>query len=1024
MCTPLAILQIPDERLNVTIDVDRDQFDEEALVEPLTFPRGRPVPVIIEVSAGLVENVTEPVQITWTIPNGVSLSTMTVPGVDQALLDAFLIALDPAAPPTEPVSLGDNLSAAFAGGTLTFTYNYQETFIVGNPSPFQVTLDIVGNAPGPLDLTASAQIEGAPTPIEDGLPLRFSFEDTIDIALELVEGTTAPSATDTLTYILTVTNPTELALRDIQLTTRLFTLLNETETPAPTTLYDPVLVEPVIPGIEIVPEAGTSSATITIPDFPAGASQTFRVVVSVNGYNYRSQGYLIHQADIIQVEDAQGELGTSAVRLPQGLGVTYSNGFEVTVSQGEALVPAIDDEFDLNTLDEIAQIVVPPDANFNPRQASYRLTGWITVPSDGTFLEETVDNSVLTYSGIRVWVSGQLVYSRWAGQTIPPSALPVADVPQPIYIETYFFVPPETLAQGGPAFSTPVLAWNDPDRSFNEALSPFDAIGNVGTIVMPTPGTNEAEQPGAMAHYATCPVVTAGIRRIQLVPVFTGQGQETFDMHAVAEFRPDGSTPTGLIIHDGPTWNAVQFGVIPWGTVVSVDRRMVFEQTGDIADQVWYRLARTNPNENDQWIALRMPGTLRIQGTNAIQSFVYAVGIGDVDLDEDQFCGGDTDDIGSEDKITFTYDRLTAAEYGMAYGYRNSIPQSETTEGVFPGNNRATRRTDVTSISDFNGQPVQIPYLQEVPFADFQYNYIQHGVSGSTASAVHLSESIWVGGLPMTHNIDTASVVDRVSRCATTLVNPDPSTNLGIAGWRHCDEESGNSTRVWRTHQGIICYYSQSHDFFCSNEQEFVNINGVLPAIEHGEFLGSLALRDPVTGAFRQDIESITGDILTEGFLDLDDFEGAQEFYEAFIATIPNITLVEIGDYVFTDRNSASGHGYLVAGWGSIMSCPTAYSKIWRYETVPAGQENVYGQLTFYEPGLTPYVVDFPGSIDVRQTQRPRPRPFYCAPYDDLELTFSQDVNDDLSFYKILSDSSLAILSEQVYTSLSWNWSE
>gem|GEM_PF-6534475 len=586
MCTPLAILQIPDERLNVTIDVDRDQFDEEALVEPLTFPRGRPVPVIIEVSAGLVENVTEPVQITWTIPNGVSLSTMTVPGVDQALLDAFLIALDPAAPPTEPVSLGDNLSAAFAGGTLTFTYNYQETFIVGNPSPFQVTLDIVGNAPGPLDLTASAQIEGAPTPIEDGLPLRFSFEDTIDIALELVEGTTAPSATDTLTYILTVTNPTELALRDIQLTTRLFTLLNETETPAPTTLYDPVLVEPVIPGIEIVPEAGTSSATITIPDFPAGASQTFRVVVSVNGYNYRSQGYLIHQADIIQVEDAQGELGTSAVRLPQGLGVTYSNGFEVTVSQGEALVPAIDDEFDLNTLDEIAQIVVPPDANFNPRQASYRLTGWITVPSDGTFLEETVDNSVLTYSGIRVWVSGQLVYSRWAGQTIPPSALPVADVPQPIYIETYFFVPPETLAQGGPAFSTPVLAWNDPDTSFNEALSPFDAIGNVATIVIPTPGTNEAEQPGAMAHYATCPVNASGVRRLQLVPTFVGQGQETFDMRAVVERANDPLFSRGILIHDGPTWNAVRFDAdpttpdfdaIPWGSILEIDRRIVFE---------------------------------------------------------------------------------------------------------------------------------------------------------------------------------------------------------------------------------------------------------------------------------------------------------------------------------------------------------------------------------------------------------------------------------------------------------------
>lgn len=87
-----------------------------------------------------------------------------------------------------------------------------------------------------------------------------------------------------------------------------------------------------------------------------------------------------------------------------------------------------------------------------------------------------------------------------------------------------------------------------------------------------------------------------------------------------------------------------------------------------------------------------MLGTLRIQGTNENQPFVYAVGLGVADLDEDQFCGCDAVEIDGADTITFTYDRQSAAEYGMAHAYRNSTLAPNL---VYSDNqNRLTSRLD------------------------------------------------------------------------------------------------------------------------------------------------------------------------------------------------------------------------------------------------------------------------------------------------------------------------------------------
>jgi len=124
------------------------------------------------------------------------------------------------------------------------------------------------------------------------------------------------------------------------------------------------------------------------------------------------------------------------------------------------------------------------------------------------------------------------------------------------------------------------------------------------------------------------------------------------------------------------------------------------------------------------------------------------------------------------------------------------------------------------------------------------------------------------------------------------------------------------------------------------------------------------------------------------------------------------------------------GHGFLVVGWGKITSCPDALNRIWAYTS--AANEN-YGQLfPSFEDAATelivPYVVDFSGGISTGQLQRPRPRPFYCAQYNDEMV--SQDLEDDFfrlrDTYQFLGYPllSVTINADQLYIPLAWNWKE
>src|SRR5690606_34654639 len=154
-------------------------------------------------------------------------------------------------------------------------------------------------------------------------------------------------ASDSLTYEITLTNLTDATLYNIGISDQLTTVLNDVGIPVPNTNYSVSTAEPSLPNISIETNTANSSAIITIPEFPAAASQILRVTITLNGYNYQVNGILRHEAAILRIEDEIGALGTAALRLPQGLAVNYYNGFEVATPRGNALIPAANGEIDL-----------------------------------------------------------------------------------------------------------------------------------------------------------------------------------------------------------------------------------------------------------------------------------------------------------------------------------------------------------------------------------------------------------------------------------------------------------------------------------------------------------------------------------------------------------------------------------------------------------------------------------------------------------------------------------------------------
>jgi hypothetical protein len=588
-----------------------------------------------------------------------------------------------------------------------------------------------------------------------------------------------------------------------------------------------------------------------------------------------------------------------------------------------------------------------------------------------------------------------------------------------IYIEYWRFASPTQTGIPSPAFN---FTWQA------IRLSNGSAVPNEPDLILrssvPASRLSPVEAPaypvGSLQDKADCSDNT-----VSVVPVFPGLTSEADDMLSIANspLIPneagviDGVMREGLVIHDGPTINSSREGSISFSIAteqIAIDPNpwVEFAQSSR-PSWVWYRLA-----SDDQWISVRIA-----EGTDPqISSYHYLIGASPTRHP----CDARAPFSGT---VTFTYDRLLASQYGIANAYRNSIPGFN-----YPTQVDVTVRLTTSSPSVDGSAP--IPFVPNIPYARFPYADIT-GNEGATGSAVFNSQAIWMGGLPMTIDVN-ADESPVIQRCGN-------STSFDLGGWRYCEEEvpgtNGQSTKVWSNHRGIVCYFSAlptaaSLGIQCNSNPNLPGHESNLVLDQRGEYLGTFNIFETrgegteLSFERREIISTTMGNLRNEGAPRLD--ENPSIFFNTFINpdtptefTVQRITEIQQGDYIFVERASEFGHGYLVVGWGDIMSCPSALSRIWTFS--PGNAQLFASFLSAQNRNVVPYVVDFPGSADSsNQTQRPRPRPFYCADYQDPNT--NQDPNnirfqrtlDGFAFFTLPNSISLPI--NFLYTDMDWKW--
>ena len=426
-------------------------------------------------------------------------------------------------------------------------------------------------------------------------------------------------------------------------------------------------------------------------------------------------------------------------------------------------------------------------------------------------------------------------------------------------------------------------------------------------------------------------------------------------------------------------------------------------------------------------------------------------------LQEPDPCGNEV--VEPTGNLTFTYDRRAAAEYGIAHAYRNSYP-FEVTNQVYPiwvQSNLQARVTNFINTS-INSQTTIVPYAESVPFAAFLHGDVS-GNSGQTGSATFNSEALWVGGLPMTHNVSVSgNVIPGLCQQAIT------SENARTLGWRACPEEYqlynpviNSTTPPWDDHTNLTRYYSKknvsgnSHNIL-GNEDPELDQRGELVAIfyllPYSEETGLYSWN---ASPLRPIVTNGDGETLQQGFLGLDSASNQSDFFDMFVTNAEfldndgvedlknrfnqdpsvtgDLTRIKSGDYITI--KSSGGHGFLVVGWGPIVSCPTAVSTI--YTLSSAGGQIFADYDSAIAPqsplsGAVPYVVDFPGTIDrpanavgVPQLQRPRARPFYCSAHNNPDHFEVSGTSGGFWRFYTFPDS-ISLQANHLYISPNWEW--
>jgi hypothetical protein len=156
MCTPNTTLIVPEQALRLDLSPAQDENLPQNIEGAYIVPLGRQITLDARIEAAGITNITEPVTIELTVPDGIAPRGMTIQGEEQSFLDALfalLNAIDPDLAGLVNAILGIDVTEQ----QTTFTYTLENGVTVGQPFP--ITLDVVGEVVGEFEVIGRASTD-------------------------------------------------------------------------------------------------------------------------------------------------------------------------------------------------------------------------------------------------------------------------------------------------------------------------------------------------------------------------------------------------------------------------------------------------------------------------------------------------------------------------------------------------------------------------------------------------------------------------------------------------------------------------------------------------------------------------------------------------------------------------------------------------------------------------------------------------------------------------------------------------
>jgi hypothetical protein len=474
-------------------------------------------------------------------------------------------------------------------------------------------------------------------------------------------------------------------------------------------------------------------------------------------------------------------------------------------------------------------------------------------------------------------------------------------------------------------------------------------------------------------------------------------------------------TDEGIIPLIAPTINAqLAFpgsptrGLFNWGVDVVVTQRISFPQTvdGSPGSQIWYFVSPVGFPVGG-WIPVRYGGVDYVAATDPCLNIQA---------------------VSTPTTLTFPYDRRAAANYAIEHSYDTAV------------NHGFLQNTE---------QRVTQPLFALSPSLTLPYAYFRYTSLGTinpitnekiTGSALFISESQWMGGMPMTSG-------------NSTLCN---------SGWRYCYDNPANNigsfTIPFSTHGDLHNYWTGVSGILTtpSTGRVFTTTSQQFPSVIVGR--ATNPSNDPngvTTRGTDLNIGSSSSLItLREG--SVSDRSGLSTRVLSLLNQSQNGSL-RTGDYITMLNTGFSTdpppnvpfHGLMVIGWQEALDCKDAIFqnadflspfRIWTVDQF--AMSYVLGN-TIASNGTVitnpvPWVVDFTAppvfNNNNTETQNPVPRPFYCTMYWDFQqgITNSDPSNGDDRFFAhdwqffSLPDQVTVTLQtgtlNQLYVDPEWGW--